>query len=221
MHQSGSMISNKRIFIVSIILIIGIIFFNLLPESRVIPIKKPLETFPRKIGNWTFSEQVIFSDIVTNLLGVDDYIQFEYMSPYKKKIDLYVSYFNSQKEGKGFHSPKNCMPGAGWNVVSCEPEQLKIHHSKPITIKINKMIIQKGSEQAIVFYWFQSRGRFIRSEYMQKIYMVLDSILRCRTDGSFVRIMTPVEKGKEELEMEKLRDFTEQVICILKGYLPD
>ncbi|MGA1841308.1 MAG: exosortase C-terminal domain/associated protein EpsI [bacterium] len=214
------MISNKRVLIISIILIIGIIFFHLLPESKVIPIKKPLETFPRKIGNWTFSEQIIFSDTVTSLLGVDDYIQFEYISPDKKKIDLYVSYFNSQKEGKGFHSPKNCMPGAGWNVVKCEPEQFNIHQSKPVTIDINKMIILKGAEQAIVFYWFQSRGRFIRSEYMQKIYLVLDSILKRRTDGSFVRIMTSVEKGQEEQEMENLREFTEQVIYILKGYLP-
>ena len=212
--------SNKRILIVSLILIMGIVCLNLLPKSREIPIKKTLETFPKKIGNWTFSEQIFFSDKVTALLGVDDYIQFEYLSPDKKKIDLYISYFDSQKEGKGFHSPKNCMPGAGWNVVQCGAEQLEIHHSKPKAIEINKMIIQRGAEQAIVFYWFQSRGRFIRSEYMQKIYLVLDSILKRRTDGSFVRIMMPTKKVAEEQEMEKLREFAEQVIYILKGYLP-
>lgn len=201
---------------------IGIILLNLLPNSRVIPIKKPLEFFPRKIGNWSFCERVIFSDNVSTLLGVDDYIQFKYISPENKKIDLYVSYFSSQKEGKGFHSPKNCMPGAGWDIVRCEPTKLRIDHSKPITIEINKMIIQKGSEQAIVFYWFQSRGRFISSEYMQKIYLVLDSILKHRTDGSFVRIMTSIDSGEMEQEaVDSLLEFTEQVICFLREYIPD
>jgi EpsI family protein len=214
------MLSNKRILVVAIILITGIIFLNLSPDSKVIPIKKPLETFPKEINDWTYNEQVIFSDKIAALLGVDDYIQFKYISPDKKKIDLYVSYFSSQKEGKGFHSPRNCMPGAGWDVVRCEPTQLVIHHSKPVTIEINKMIMQKGAERAMVFYWFQSRGRFIRSEYMQKIYLVLDSILKRRTDGSFVRIMMPMEKGDKEQEIENLKEFAEQVIYILKEYLP-
>ncbi|MGA1863743.1 MAG: exosortase C-terminal domain/associated protein EpsI [bacterium] len=220
--NNKSMLSNRRILVVSIILIIGTILLNLLPNSRVIPIKKPLESFPRKIGDWAFSERVIFSDKISNFLGVDDYIEFKYMSPENKKIDLYVSYFSRQKEGKGFHSPKNCMPGSGWDIVQSEPVKLRISHSKPITIEINKMLIQKGSERAIVFYWFQSRGRFIRSEYMQKIYLVLDSILKHRTDGSFVRLMTFIGKGEMgQKEMDYLKEFTEQVIHILKEYIPD
>ena len=96
------MLSNKRVLIVSSILITGIILLNLLPNSRSIPIKKPLESFPRRIGNWVFSEQVIFSDKIVNFLGVDDYIQFKYFSP---------EYLTEWRDGETNQVYKNVLIG--------------------------------------------------------------------------------------------------------------
>jgi EpsI family protein len=32
-------------------------------------------------------------------------------------VGLYIGYFKSQREGKGIHSPRQCLPGAGWTPV--------------------------------------------------------------------------------------------------------
>ena len=42
---------------------------------------------------------------------------------------------------------------------------------------------------------------------MQKIYLVIDSITRHRTDGSFVRLIAPVINGNEERTVEYIKDF--------------
>ena len=33
------------------------------------------------------------------------------------RLSIYVGYYEAQSQGKTIHSPKNCLPGAGWEPV--------------------------------------------------------------------------------------------------------
>jgi EpsI family protein len=216
------MLSNTRITIVSVLLSVAAIVSYCYVGSIVeVPIKKPLGTFPTQIGAWRWVDHTPMGDEVRKILGVDDYIQYDYVSADGVPINLYVSYFERVGSGgKGYHSPKNCMPGGGWNVIHSEPLTLTVSHSRPGAVEINKMVMQKGAEKEVVFYWYQCRGRIINSEYMDKIYLVLDSMFKRRSDGAFIRIMAPVQDGQETKTVEYLKDFTKQVIPVLEEYLP-
>jgi EpsI family protein len=109
------------------------------------------------------------------------------------------------------------MPGGGWNIIHVSHEPLELS-SGPI--KVIKLILEKGQQRQVVLYWFQSRGRFIASEYWQKIYLVLDSIFKHRTDGSFVRLISPVGPSGQQESLETLKGFAKTVIPILEEYLP-
>ena len=213
------MLSNTRVAIISVVLTAAIIFLSFLDKGMSVPIKRPLEAFPREIGKWSFVNSTSLPQKVEEKLGVDTYLEYDYISPAGQVVNLYVSYFSSM-EGKRFHSPRNCMPGAGWDVASLEPLALEIHHSQSMPIEINNMILQKGADRQVVLYWYQCRGRYIRSEYMEKIYQVLDSILKRRTDGSFIRIMASASKGNTEETTPYLKEFAEQVIPVLNDFLP-
>ena len=214
-----SYILNTRVAIISVVFVAAAIFLNFFDKGTSVPIKRQLEAFPRQIGKWSFANSISLPQKVEKMLGVDDYLEYDYVSPAGQVVNLYVSYFSSM-EGKGFHSPRNCMPGAGWDVASLEPLALEIHHSQSMPIEINNMILQKGADRQVVLYWYQCRGRFIRSEYWEKIYQVLDSIFKRRTDGSIIRIMAPVEDANIEHTTQYLADFTKQVIPILDEFLP-
>ncbi|MBW1793370.1 MAG: EpsI family protein [Deltaproteobacteria bacterium] len=213
------MLSNTRVAIISVVLIGAIIFLSFLDKGMSVPIKRPLKTFPRQIGEWSFVHSRSLSQQVEEKLGVDAYLEYDYVSPAREIVNLYVSYFSSM-EGKGFHSPRNCMPGAGWDVASLKPLVLQVNYSESTPVEINNMILQKGADRQVVLYWYQCRGRFIRSEYWEKIYQVLDSIFKRRTDGSFIRIMAPAKDGNTEQTTQHLADFTKEVIPILDDFLP-
>jgi len=181
--------------------------------------KKPFSTFPMKIGEWTGEEQR-FDKRIYDILGVDDSALVNYRTPDGRQVQLYVGFYQSQREGDLIHSPKHCMPGAGWNIVATSLEDLIIPNHNPEKIKLIKLILKKGSQRQIVLYWFQSRGRIIASEYMQKIYLVIDSIIRHRTDGSFVRLITPVLDGDEEKALKNLKYFAKSLMPILHEYIP-
>jgi EpsI family protein len=112
------------------------------------------------------------------------------------------------------------MPGSGWNIVKTSHEEITSPSTNQRNINVIKLVIENGVQRQIVLYWFQSRGRFIASEYMQKIYLVLDSITRHRTDGSFVRLISPVIDGDERKTETHLKDFARLLIPILQTYIP-
>ena len=57
-------------------------------------------------------------------------------------------------------------------------------------------------------------------EYWQKIYLVIDSITRRRTDGAFVRLIAPVKNGDLDQATETLKGFGERLMPILDQFLP-
>lgn len=192
---------------------------NYLSHGEDIKINKSLSTFPKKIGEWAGKEGR-FDEEVYEVLGVDDSILATYHKQDGRMVQLYVGFYQSQREGDLIHSPKNCLPGAGWNIISTSHEEVLIPGNNPVRIKVIRLDLQKGSQQQIVLYWFQSRGRFIASEYWQKIYIVIDSITRRRTDGAFVRLIAPLINKDEENTLEDLKEFSQLVIPVLQEYLP-
>lgn len=180
---------------------------------------KPFSTFPLKIGEWT-GKQEQFEKEIYDVLGVDESFLSTYQTSDGRQVQLYVGFYQSQREGDLIHSPKNCMPGAGWSIIHTSIEELIIPNTNLNKIKIIKLILSKGNQRQIVLYWFQSRGRFIASEYMQKIYMVIDSITRNRTDGSFVRLIAPVAGGDERKTIKDMKDFARLLLPVLQEYIP-
>ena len=200
-------------------MILTMVLMSYMGNGEDIQPNKPLSTFPVEIGDW-LGQETRFDQEIYDAVGVDDSFLCNYQSSDGRQVQLYIGFYQSQREGDLIHSPKNCMPGGGWNIIRTSLEDLTIPDSNPENIKLIKLDLQKGDQRQIVLYWFQSRGRFISSEYLQKIYLVIDSITRHRTDGSFVRLISPVRNGYEEKTLEELKDFAKLLIPVLQEYLP-
>ena len=211
--------SFKHTLTASTLMLLTMLFLNYLSHSEDIHLNKSFSTFPKQIGEWVGKEER-FDEKVYDILGVDD----SYLSSYRRsdgrQVQFYIGFYQSQRQGDLIHSPKHCMPGAGWNIIKSHIEELIIPNTNPGKIKTIKLILQKGAQKQVVLYWFQSRGRIIDSEYMQKIYLVIDSIVRHRTDGSFVRLITPVSNDDEDKALNTLKDFAVQLMPILNEYIP-
>lgn len=168
---------------------------------------------------WTGKEK-FFNEDIYKMLGVDNSFLSIYSTSDGKQIQVYIGYYQNQYEGNLIHSPKHCLPGSGWNILSISSECLINHNNNSENITATKLIVEKLGKHQVVLYWFQSRGRFIASEYMQKIYLVIDSILHRRTDGSFIRLIAPMTIDNEEKTTKYLKDFANILIPILHEYIP-
>lgn len=205
-HISESANRESRISTYGIVGLIGVLIFggffiNWFESRGEAEIsRQPLKTMPAMLGDWRQKgDDIRFSEQTESVLRTSDYVMREYADPAGKLANVYVGYYASQRTGATYHSPQNCLPGAGWEMK--QPELIEITTPSGKTFTANRYIIENGKYREVMIYWYQGRGRAVASEYSDKVYTVLDSVLRHRSDGAMIRVMTSV--GSDETESLK------------------
>ncbi|MBF0468883.1 MAG: EpsI family protein [Desulfamplus sp.] len=172
-----------------------------------------------EIGEWKGTVEK-FEDRIYDALGVDDSVLATYRTEKKGSVHLYVGFYQSQKEGDLIHSPKNCLPGSGWNITQTAIESIDVLDGKESkNIDVIRLRLEKDSQKQVVLYWFHSRGKIVSSEYMQKIWLVIDSITKHRTDEAFVRLISPVVDDESQT-IERMKAFAKELFPYLTEYIP-
>ena len=206
-----------RLVLTAALLAAGILTLDAVSRQERIPPRKPFDAFPATFGQWTAKNQPLEPRIV-QAVGVDDYLNRLYSAPGELPVQLYVGYYQSQRTGDTIHSPKNCLPGGGWEPIRASRVQLELRPGSQVTV--NEYVIKKGLDEDLVLYWFQSQGRVIASEYMEKMWMVVDSLQRNRTDGALVRIWTPIQ-GSEKEALARASAFARSIAPPLSEFVTD
>ena len=147
----------------------------------------PLERIPHQILDWAGTADPPLDRNMLAVLRPSSYLSRTYRRG-ADTIGLFVSYYSQQKAGESMHSPKNCLPGNGWQVWEAGEIAVSVAGDP---VRINKYRVQKGSQRMLVLYWYQTQHRIIASEYVGKLCLVWDSIARGHTAGSIVRITIP------------------------------
>lgn len=211
------MSSNNRNYVAVICLIVATIFYlQTRSLGRVVPLRYPLKVFPLEIKTWRGAE-VPIEDKVLNILGVEEYLNRVYRDFDRGVVYLYIGYYQTQKQGDTIHSPKNCLPGSGWEPFDVGYESISVQGHP--TIQVNRYLIQKGTAKQVVYYWYQSNGSVIASEYWGKIHLVLNAMSRNRTDGALVRVTTPINYSTESANLLAVR-FIQDSFPLLDQFIP-
>lgn len=205
---------------VSCALLLGtLLVLQLRSTGEAVPIRTSLDAFPAALGDWQGREATVFEVEVLNVLKVKDYLMRRYVDPAGRSLWLYIGYWDTQRKGAQPHSPKNCLPGSGWEPL--EASRVTIPLLPPhAPITVNRFLIQKGRDQQLVVYWYHQQGRAIAGEVPARIEMVKNAILRNRTDGALVRVSSPVYGSAAETSRH-LVAYIQTLYPILGEYLPD
>ena len=182
--------------------------------------RRPLKDFPSQVGQWRqYGADTRFDAETEKVLRADDYVSRNYKSNDGRAASFYVGYYASQRTGATYHSPLNCLPGAGWIMTDGGRITITPAGGRP-AFEANRYVIQNGNDRALMLYWYEGRGRPLASEYWGKIYTVIDSVRRRRSDGAMVRIMVSLGDSKEEAEKTAV-DIASQAAPELSAFVPD
>jgi EpsI family protein len=176
----------------------------------------PLRDLAYTLATWKGEERPLPDQIIRGV-GVTDYINRLYVTQRQPAIQLYIGYYASQRTGDTIHSPKNCLPGAGWDPIHSGYAIIPV--SRGPQIVVNEYVIQQDQNKQLVFYWYQGRGRVIANEYWGKFWMVADAISRNRTDSALIRLNTPISDGEAEARSRLVR-FTQLLFPYLDELIP-
>lgn len=222
--QSTKIAAVPKTFYVVIPLLIGVAIANsyLVVAETVYPERQKLSGFPAMVDEWQGRTSTMETQFLVEL-ALDDYILADYQAVYSQPVNFYVAYYDVQAEGEGtIHSPRSCLPGSGWKIKSLTQEPVPGVVMDGVPLLVNRALIAKGDNQALIYYWLQGRGRIISNEFMAKWWIFWDRLTKGRSDGALVRVMVEVgEFGSLEQSEHDMQKFIQSISGELPKYIPD
>lgn len=209
---------------------IGLNFYiyHFLASEAVLPERRSFAEFPMEFGAWACPEREHMDPATERNLGVTDYLLCDFRrSQPPGYINVYVGYHATQVREQGggagensIHPPAHCLPGSGWDVIQSTSAALEAQGLPRGRGTVKRMLIAKGEQRRLVYYWYQSRGRVISEDWKKVVYMGWDRATRGRTDGSLVRFTIPVERGDEASADAEFLELAPRILELLPEYVP-
>jgi exosortase D (VPLPA-CTERM-specific) len=208
--------------LVSAVLLVLLALFAAVTVSgreEIRPQRTSLRLFPTSLETWRASESALPLE-VERYLGFEDYFLADFVAPQGDRVNFYTAYYASQRKGVSPHSPQVCIPGGGWVISDLRQVEFPLADGKPMHAA--RVLIDNAGQRALVYYWFEQRGRRLADEYTMKWYLLQDSIVRNRTDGALVRVVTEVSRNEDlRVADERLMNFVRVAVPKLGNFIPD
>jgi EpsI family protein len=218
-----------KVIVAIAFLALQLYIYQQLASEEVFPARSSFEAFPLELDAWSCEGLEPMPPAVERNLGVTDHLicDFRRADP-PAYVNVYVGYHESQVRsegggagGRSIHPPKHCMPGSGWDIVGHEQIELDLPGLPQRPARVNRVLIAKGLERRLVYYWYQSRGRVVADDWRKIVLMSWDRARLGRSDGSLVRFTAGVGEGREEAADETLLALAALVVPELPAYLPE
>lgn len=179
---------NLKPYFPALILALGYVLVAGAKGQRAVPLAAPIEKVLPSVDGYRVQNQKI-GDEERRVAGMSNYVARVYLRDSVVAFTTLVSYYDRQTGGKSIHSPRNCLPGAGWQVLSGGTQAVT---ASGAAYTVNRYILKNGPTRAVVYYWYQGRGRVVASEYAVKWNLLRDAVFSGHTEEALVRVVVPV-----------------------------
>lgn len=177
-----------KAYVPALILAAGFLFVSNTRSQKAIELAAPIEGVMPSVAGYR-SETKKIGEEERRVAGMTDYVVRAYSRDSVVAFSTLVAYYDRQTRGKSIHSPRNCLPGAGWEVLSGGTQDVTVNGFR---YALNEYVLKNGPSRAVVYYWYQGRGRVVASEYAVKWHLLRDAALRGHTEEALVRVIVPV-----------------------------
>lgn len=172
----------------ALILALGAVVVSGQRQQQAPSPRMPLASLPESLGTFHGRDMTIPED-EQRVAGMSEYLLRQYTRDSTATFSVYVGYYAYQLQGRTIHSPKNCLPGAGWQALGTGTESIVVGD---VSYPVNRFLLTNGAQRALVYYWYQGRGRIAASEFGVKWDLLRDAALRGRSEEALVRIVVPI-----------------------------
>src|SRR5205807_7625149 len=93
-------------------------------HGEAVPLTRPLASLPLVFGVLQ-GRDLPLQNWELQVVRVDDYVSRVYSAPGVPPLYLYIGYYSSQRAGQTLHTPRNCLPGSGWQPVTAAELKLR------------------------------------------------------------------------------------------------
>lgn len=137
------------------------------------------------------SSRAVLDTLQANVTVFADYFQDGY-----GPVNLYIGYYNTLEKAKLSHAPQVCFTAQGWIMTSNDKIDIMLGG---YIKKVNRLVLVKGEEKLLVYYWYQSWQQVYDDLFQMKLSLLWGKIKKQKLSdegNAFVRISVPVSQGQ-------------------------
>ncbi len=188
-----------------------------LGRQQTMALAAPLDTLPREMIGFKSADRIIGEE-EQRVAGMSSYVMRQFYADSTEEFSVYVGYYERQAQGRTIHSPKNCLPGAGWEVLEATLAEIPTSNGP---VAVNRYELAREGQRALVFYWYQGRGRVAVNEYAVKWELMRDAALHGRSEEALVRIVVNLDDDTDDAQAVQLAtEVAERLIPAVYEVLP-
>ncbi len=176
-----------------------------------------IHQFPKEIGDWTAKEIAITEDEYDILETRNVFVRQYTHQKDQREVFLLLVY--SQNNRKVSHPPEICYTGSGATILSNVPAFLEIG-SKNLQIRANKILLERGNIEQLMFYWFKIGDTFTSNYWRQQLLIVLKTLLGRPASSALIRLSITINEGKVNEAQDTIEEFANQITPHVFEYLP-
>jgi len=202
-----------------VLLVQATVYYAAAFRSELVPDALPLAFFPMRLGDWHMVKEYPVDPEVEKILKADDQISRVYVNASGADASLFIAFFKTQRYGQTPHTPKVCLPGAGWEPIENTTMPIDVPGwTAPIVA--NRYVVVHGEDKVLTIYWYQTHNRVIASDYAARFWLIADAIRYRRSDTSIVRVIVPVRDNNLEKASQTGVSFIQTLFPSLLKQLP-
>ncbi len=188
-------------------------------DALIVPERTPFAALPAEFPDMQ-AEVRPMDPSVAEVLGADDTLVVNLTSPELGLVNVYLAWLEAQRDGRSWHSPRQCIPGGGWQIADHTIVKTTTPSGAPLNY--NRLIIEERGHRQLVYYWYDQRGRNLANEFVMKFWLIVDAVTRKRSDGAMIRLITPVPDNGDIADSDRrLQAMMARMDAFLPRYVPN
>ena len=174
-----------RLGVVAIVLIALAAWTHARPIAMATHVPDFAAAIPLSLDGWIGRDAPPLDPDVARVLAADQYVH-RYYGKASDRVETDIAYYGRPQAGAAMHSPLNCLPGNGWQVI--ESRTMRLGTGADAT-RVRRLVVDRKGYRLVMAYWFQNRGAAIATEYRQRLRLLTDGLRGKPTDAALVRVM--------------------------------
>jgi EpsI family protein len=132
-------------------------------------------------------------------------------------VIVYVGFYVDLAGILDVHTPELCYPAQGWTISPVAPFEGTFRGRR---IPAKEILAERLGARRLVTWWYNAGSRPFETRIRYLYAMLMMSTLTGRTDGSLVRIESPIDAGGQAAAQSRIEDFRKSFLPMLEKALP-
>ena len=216
MRGGGKSFDGQSVAVTLVLVLVGALAWVFYLREPPLLDTSSLTELPLELGSWN-GQEIPMTDRVSEMLEADLNIQRAYSHEIGGFVWFYFGYYGTSSGGEPVHTPPYCYESQGWDILESNVVPLGSG-----SLSANEMVVERGGEQRLVRFWYQSYNHSGMLTKADRVLARMEGlILDGRSDGSLVRISTPVLDSSDVPQARaRLNSFVREMAPYLTQHWP-